>query len=188
MSDKADSIIHPLAELADKVAKDTEALSTEVHKLRTEVHKLRTPDGSSPVIISDGSLIISSIGDQISSGARQADGTYTYQVTKTAFVALRHCSGAPRKAPGTGWPNWSLTIPLTNPAGSIVLKPLGASIMQIAGVPQNITPSVDTPSGENVLKTSFTANFDAAVFDPGDGSGTTTHFKPHLSLHFSSND
>jgi len=182
MSDTSDSIIHPLAVLADRVAKDAATLSREVHMLGH-------PDGSSPVIISDGSLIISSIGDQISTGVRQADGTYTYQVTKTAFVALRHCSGTPRKAPSPGaWPNWSLTIPLTNPAGSIVLKPLGASIMQIAGVPQNITPSVDTPSGENVLKTSFTANFDAAVFDPGDGSGTTTHFKPHLSLHFSAAD
>jgi hypothetical protein len=172
MSDISDSSIHPLEVLADRVAKDAATLSREVHMLGH-------PDGSSPVIISDGSLMITSIADPISGPF--GGGPYSYTMSKKALVKVRHCTGIPSAAQA----GWKLVIPELNTGAKIELSQTG-SVLTISGVPNAAPAPLEGPPSEYVLTIQITPDWANAYFYP-DGI-SKTNVKHHLALHFSNAD
>jgi len=164
-------------------------LEVDIEQVLKILLRFTAPNGMSPVIITDGSLVITSIADAISPPS--GGPPYSYTMKKLALNRLKHCNDKPIAPTDTS--KWNLQI--TGKAGganaTITIAPSSSTVLTISGVPNNNagaapTPSSDTPSGENVLVIdSFVAS--KASFDPGNGHAVTVGQR-HLSLHFSNAD
>ncbi len=171
-----------LMRLAEGIVKQAEKLS------RILEAQVPAPigGGSSPVIISDGSLYIASIFDSIAGPT--GNGPYSYLIEKhSPLIVARHCGDGGFTKPTNG-DNWQLTIPLTSGGGPIVVTQADALHIQITGVPSSYQPSNAAEPGENVIIMNVTPDWPNATFVPDTANPKPKAVGRHLSLHFSKHD
>ena len=184
MNDKPEITIDQVRTLASNIAENAADIQNDVSKLMALLTPVNS-GGTSPVIITDGSLVITSISDPIIGPT--GTGPYSYTVmNKVALNKLKHCNGDPLVPIAN---DWSLTIPFTvnSTRGAVVVQKSDDGLA-ISGVPVvGLNPTSNDPPGENVLAIPVSPDWTDVVFDSGHG-GTTTKVGRHLSLHFSNAD